>query len=93
METTLKDLGVGESACVIGYGEGGRAYRAKLLAFGLTPGAELRVQRVAPLGDPLEIRVRGSSVSLRKVEAETLWVERLDFDARSAQRTGTGGAA
>jgi len=77
MSTTLKDLAVGEHGRVAGYSEGGRAYRKKLLAMGLTPGIELSLVRVAPMGDPVEVRVRGTSVSLRKGEAEALQVERL----------------
>lgn len=74
MNTTLKDLAVGDQGQVIGYEQGGRAYRKKLLSMGLTPGAEFEVVRVAPMGDPVEIRVRGTSVSLRKSEAEALQV-------------------
>lgn len=76
MKSTLKDLAVGDRGQVIGFEEGGRAYRKKLLSMGLTPGIELEVVRVAPMGDPVEIRVRGTSVSLRKGEAETLQVEK-----------------
>ncbi len=76
MSKTLKDLSVGDHGRVTGYGEGGRAYRKKLLSMGLTPGTELEVVRVAPMGDPVEVRVRGTSVSLRKGEAETLRVEK-----------------
>lgn len=76
MSMTLQDLSVGDRGQVAGYEEGGRAYRKKLLSMGLTPGAELEVVRVAPMGDPVEIRVRGTSVSLRKGEAEALQVEK-----------------
>jgi ferrous iron transport protein A len=76
MSKTLKDLSVGDLGQVTGYGEGGRAYRKKLLSMGLTPGTELMVVRVAPMGDPVEIRVRGTSLSLRKGEAEALEVEK-----------------
>ena len=44
---------------------------------GLTPGAELTVKRIAPMGDPVEISVRGCSLSLRKAEADALLVEKL----------------
>ena len=44
-------------------------YRKKLLAMGLTPGTAFEVLRVAPLGDPLEISIRGYSISLRRAEA------------------------
>lgn len=76
MHTTLRNLTAGDRGQVAGYEEGGRAYRKKLLSMGLTPGTELEVVRVAPMGDPVEIRVRGTSVSLRKGEAEALQVEK-----------------
>ncbi|KAF0138245.1 MAG: ferrous iron transport protein A [Rhodospirillaceae bacterium] len=44
---------------------------------GLTPGTEFELTRVAPLGDPVEIRVRGMGLSLRKVEADMLMIERV----------------
>lgn len=74
---TLKDLQVGDHARVAGFLEGGGAYRRKLLSFGLTPGAEISVTRLAPMGDPVEIRVRGCSLSLRRDEAAVLSVEKL----------------
>jgi ferrous iron transport protein A len=76
---TLKDLQVGDRAKVAGYLEesGGNSYRRKLLSMGLTPGAEISVTRVAPMGDPVEIRVRGFALSLRREEAATLNVEKL----------------
>jgi ferrous iron transport protein A len=77
MHTKLKEMQVGDQGRVQGYEEGGRGYRRKLLSMGLTPGVEFQVVRVAPLGDPVEVRVRGTSVSLRKAEAEALQVERL----------------
>ena len=77
MSIALKDFRAGDRGRVQGYEEGGRAYRRKLLSMGLTPGVELEVVRVAPLGDPVELRVRGTSVSLRKDEAAALQVERI----------------
>jgi ferrous iron transport protein A len=74
----LKDLLTGQRAKVLGFNEGSSAYRRKLLSMGLTPGAELSVTRVAPMGDPIEIRVRGFSLSLRKAEADALNVEKQD---------------
>ncbi len=76
MNTRLKDLMPGDRGRVTGYEEGARAYRRKLLAMGLTPGIELQVVRVAPMGDPVEVRVRGTALSLRKGEAESLRVEK-----------------
>jgi len=74
---TLKELLVGDRARVIGYLQSGGAYRRKLLSMGLTPGAELSVTRVAPMGDPVEIRVRGFALSVRRDEAAALSVEKL----------------
>jgi ferrous iron transport protein A len=72
----LKQLSVGDSGRVVGFGEGSKTYRRKLLSLGLTPGTELTVTRYAPMGDPVEIRVRGFSLSLRKDEAASLLVEK-----------------
>ncbi|MCB1938244.1 MAG: ferrous iron transport protein A [Rhodocyclaceae bacterium] len=73
----LKHLQVGDRAAVTGFNTAGKAYRRKLLSMGLTPGVEIAVMRVAPMGDPVEIRVRGSALSLRKDEADALHVEKL----------------
>jgi ferrous iron transport protein A len=72
----LGQLSVGEKATVSGFAKGQKEYRAKLLAMGLTKGIELELTRVAPLGDPLEISVRGFSLSLRKAEAAMVLVNR-----------------
>ncbi|TCJ15513.1 ferrous iron transport protein A [Parasulfuritortus cantonensis] len=74
---TLKDLQVGDRAKVAGFLENGGAYRRKLLSLGLTPGAEFSVTRVAPMGDPVEIRVRGFALSVRRDEAEAVSVEKI----------------
>ena len=74
--STLKEMAVGETGIVAGYTRGASAYREKLLAMGLTRGTEIMVERVAPLGDPVEIKTRGFSLSLRKVEASALLVDR-----------------
>ncbi|RJP43141.1 MAG: ferrous iron transport protein A [Desulfobacteraceae bacterium] len=76
MESTLKDMAVGETGTVAGYTKGVSVYREKLLAMGLTRGTEILVERIAPMGDPVEIRMRGFSLSLRKDEASALLVER-----------------
>lgn len=77
MSIRLGELRAGERGRVIGYQCGDRSYREKLLSMGLTPGTEFSVTRLAPLGDPVEINVRGYAVSLRKDEARLLRVERL----------------
>jgi len=76
MPIKLRELAVGDTARVSGFEPGSRAYRKKLLSMGLTPGVEFSVTRLAPMGDPVEIRVRGFNLSLRKDEAEAVLVER-----------------
>jgi ferrous iron transport protein A len=66
----------GETAVIAGYLSGGRDYRRKLLSFGLTAGAKITLLKTAPLGDPVEISVRGYSLSLRKSEAAVLKLRR-----------------
>ena len=79
--TTLKDLQVNQQGKVTRFeatdDAAKKAYKRKLLAMGLTPGTEFTVTRVAPLGDPVEIKVRGFKLSLRKDEASALVVEQL----------------
>jgi ferrous iron transport protein A len=70
----LRDLAVGCTGRVVGYEKSARGYKAKLLAMGLTPGTEFTIIRRAPLGDPIEIQVRGFNLSLRKDEANALFV-------------------
>jgi ferrous iron transport protein A len=57
---------------VTGYEAGHANYRSKLLAMGLTRGTVVRMVRLAPLGDPVEIEVRGFRLTLRKSEADVL---------------------
>jgi ferrous iron transport protein A len=80
-KTTLKDLQVHQQGKVARFEKmddaAKKAYKQKLLAMGLTPGTEFTVTRVAPLGDPVEILVRGFKLSLRKDEAAALVVEEL----------------
>ncbi len=80
----LGQMNVGDTVRVVGLDKADRAYREKLLAFGLTPGTLIDIVRVAPLGDPLEIRVRGFALSLRRGEAAAVAVERLEPSARPA---------
>jgi len=73
----MKDLKVGDTGKVIGFEKSGKAYRKRLLAMGLTPGTEFSVTRFAPMGDPVEIKLRGFSLTLRKNEADVLLIEKL----------------
>ena len=71
---TLDQLKVGTSAVITAVGGDG-ALRCRLLDMGLIPKTRVRVEKVAPLGDPLELRVRGYSLSLRKEDAGKIEVE------------------
>ena len=68
----LSDLQPGQRAVIAGYETASTAYRSKLLAMGLTRGVEVRLCRIAPLGDPVEIEVRGFRLTLRTDEAAVL---------------------
>ena len=71
---TLKEIKVGKSARVVKlHGEG--ALRRRIMDMGITKGTEVMVRKVAPLGDPLELSVRGYELSLRKADAELIEVE------------------
>ena len=71
---TLKDLKIGKSARVVKvHGEG--ALRRRIMDMGITKGVEIYVRKVAPLGDPIEIFVRGYELSLRKDDAEMIEIE------------------
>lgn len=75
---TLRDLSPGDKGRVKGYAADAGAWKSRLLAMGMTVGTDFQVHNVAPLGDPVELSVRGSRLSLRKGEAEALLVERSD---------------
>jgi ferrous iron transport protein A len=72
---SLADTPIGRVATVRGVA-GPRAFRRRLLEMGLTPGTEVRVVTIAPLGDPLQIAVRGGQWSIRRAEAAQIEVER-----------------
>ena len=78
MNTFLKHLGIGDQGRITGFDKSGKAYRKRLLAMGLTPGTEFTVTRFAPMGDPVEIKIRGFSLTLRKDEAAVLLIEKLN---------------
>ncbi len=70
----LSELAVGTSAVVREFPKQGSAF-LRLREMGLMPGTALTLVRLAPLGDPLEIKVRGYNLTLRKTEAEHILVE------------------
>ncbi len=71
MENTLADLRPGQSAYLRQIG-GDRAFRRRLMELGFVPGTEVKLTKVAPLGDPLEFMVRQSRISIRRQEARAI---------------------
>ena len=71
---TLKETKIGETVTVVKInGEG--AVKRRIMDMGVTKGTEIYVRKVAPLGDPIEVTVRGYELSLRKADAEMIQVE------------------
>lgn len=71
---TLKEVKCGEDVKVVKlYGEG--AVKRRIMDMGITKGTEIHLRKVAPLGDPIEVTVRGYELSLRKADAELIEVE------------------
>ena len=71
---TLRDASIGDTVKVVKlHGEG--AVKRRIMDMGLTRGVEIYVRKVAPLGDPIEVTVRGYELSLRKADAEMSEVE------------------
>ncbi len=73
MEKTVNDLAFGEKAIVTGLGCSG-ALRRRIIDMGITPGARIIVRKAAPMGDPLEVNVRGYELSIRRSEAKEIRV-------------------
>ena len=70
---TLREMKVGETATVVKlHGEG--AVKRLIMDMGITKGVEVHIRKVAPLGDPIELNVRGYELSLRKADAEMIEV-------------------
>ena len=71
---TLKEVQIGQTVRIVKlHGEG--AVKRRIMDMGITKGVEVYVRKVAPLGDPIEITVRGYELSLRKVDAEMIEVQ------------------
>ncbi|MGN0171030.1 MAG: ferrous iron transport protein A [Lachnospiraceae bacterium] len=71
---TLKAVKVGDTVKVVKlHGEG--AVKRRIMDMGLTKGVEVHIRKVAPLGDPIEVTVRGYELSIRKADAEMIEVE------------------
>ena len=74
MAKVLAGLGIGER-CVVVKVNGEGAIRRRLFDMGVTPGTEILLRKKAPLGDPLEIKIRGYELTLRKAEAACVEVK------------------
>ncbi len=74
---TLRDVKIGDTVKVVKlHGEG--AIKRRIMDMGITKGTEIYVRKVAPLGDPVELTIRGYELSLRKADAEMVEVEPVD---------------
>ena len=71
---TMREAKIGSSVKVVRvHGEG--ALRRRIMDMGITKGVEIYIRKVAPLGDPFEVRVRGYELSIRKADAEMIEIE------------------
>ena len=73
---TLKDIRIGKTVKVVKV-EGEGAIKRRIMDMGVTKGTEVYVRKVAPLGDPIEVKLRGYELTLRKQDAEMIQVEDL----------------
>ena len=73
-ERILRELKPGEKGKIIKITGEGSTYR-RILDMGIVKGAEIEIERVAPLGDPIEVKIKGYHLSLRKDEAANIFVE------------------
>lgn len=87
---SLKDVPMGQRVEIVGYANVDKQYRQKLFSMGLIRGEFLRVTKKAPLGDPIEVCLNGSKVSLRKEEANELIVEFIDSCNKRCMGKGFG---
>lgn len=78
--STLKEAKPGQTVRVAKIGGEG-AVKRRIMEMGITKGAELRVRKVAPLGDPVEVTVRNYELSIRKADAELIEVEKEEENA------------
>ena len=86
-QLTLNDMTVGSSAVVTAINCTG-AMKRRLIDMGITPSVRVTLRRVAPLGDPLELKLRGYTLSIRRSEAEQILISKEDQknDKRRARR-------
>lgn len=71
---TLADLVINKASRIVGFSDAGRSF-GRLHSMGVIPGAEVVHLRTAPLGDPMQVRVEGTLLSIRKCDAQQILVE------------------
>jgi ferrous iron transport protein A len=74
----IAEMHVGQSGQLLGHVGKDKAYRHKLLRMGLVKGVRFTILRVAPMGDPVEIEIKGFNLVLRRAEADVLEVEAVE---------------
>ena len=89
---TLRELKIGESAVVTQLGGEG-ALRQHFLDMGMIPGAEVTVQKMAPMGDPMELKIHGYELTLRLADAEKMRKENIHFRKRNISSGNIRGLA
>lgn len=75
--TTLNDLQIGQCGKVVGYSDEDEALLQRILEMGVNRGVTVEVVRVAPMGDPIEVSLRGYQLSVRRSEARLIEIEPL----------------
>jgi len=90
---TLNDLSPGQSGTILSVGNQSGAVKRRLVDMGLTPGTQVKVTKIAPLGDPLEVSLRGYELSLRKADAAQIVMGQPRRAARGARSAMTRHAA
>ena len=78
---TLRDLNVGET-CIVKRLHGEGAVKRRIMDMGITKGVEIYVRKLAPLGDPIEVTVRGYELSIRKADADMVEIETVVTEAK-----------
>ncbi len=81
MQTTLNEFRIGQKGVITAVGGDGKV-RRRLFDMGVTPGADVTMIKKAPLGDPIEVTIRGYELTLRKTEAECVT---LETDGKAAE--------
>ncbi len=78
MNLSLFHMDVGALGKISGFDEAKISYKKRLLSMGITPNTPFKVTRIAPMGDPIEIKIKDYRLSLRKEEAKTIMVEEIE---------------